>query len=65
MSSRRKVKVKKKNRERSPPPISAAGLMAFFEEEIGGIKIRPELVLAGAVMLMVLVMLAHIGLFSF
>ena len=38
MSSRRR-------RREAPMPASAAGLLRFFEEETKGIKIRPEIVL--------------------
>jgi len=57
-------KVKKK-RERTPATMSAAGLMSFFEEEIEGIKLRPELVVASAIVLITLVIMAHLGLFAF
>lgn len=60
----RKKKSKKKDKERSPQPLSAAGLMTFFEEDIGGIKIRPELVLAGTFIMAFIVILAHLGVFS-
>jgi len=41
-------------------PVSSAGLVRFFEEEIKGIRIRPELVLFMSVALVVSVILAHL-----
>ncbi len=63
MPPRRKTK-KKKDRDRSPQPLSAAGLMTFFEEDIGGIKVKPELVLALTFLTAVVVVMAHLGIFS-
>ncbi len=54
-----------RRRERRPATLSAAGLMSFFEEEIKGIKVRPEIVVGAAIVLMSLVIMAHLGLFSF
>ncbi len=55
----------KRKKERTPATMSAAGLMSFFEEEIEGIKIRPEIVIVSAIALMTLVIMAHLGLFAF
>jgi preprotein translocase subunit Sec61beta len=41
---------KKKN---SPLPASSAGLLRFFEDETEGVKIKPEIVLAGSVCLII------------
>ncbi len=63
--ARRKARAKKKReRERTPAPLSAAGLMTFFEEEVGGIKIRPEIVLLTALGTIIIVLMAHLGIFS-
>lgn len=40
-------------------PASSAGLMRFFQDEAHGVKIRPEFVIAGAIMLIISVILAH------
>ena len=40
--------------------MTAAGLVTYFEEEVGGLKLRPELVVALSVGLMLLVILAHL-----
>ena len=40
-------------------PASSAGLMRFFQDEAHGVKIRPELVIASAITLIVSVLLAH------
>lgn len=50
----------KKDRERSPMPMSGAGLMRFFEDETHGIKIRPHYVVLGCALLMSTVILAHL-----
>jgi len=55
MSTRRR-----KRREEAPPPLTGAGLVRFFEEEIRGIKIHPRYVVAAAVTLITLVLLAHL-----
>lgn len=57
-------KRRKRDRDRARPPVSAAGLMTFFEEEIGGIKIRPEMVLLSSLLVIVVVLLAHLGFFG-
>ncbi|MCS7105154.1 MAG: preprotein translocase subunit Sec61beta [Thermofilaceae archaeon] len=48
-------------KKRSVTPTTAAGLVTYFEEELGGLKIRPEVVIVLAVSLMIVVILAHIS----
>lgn len=55
----RMPKKKAKSRE-SPMPAASAGLLRFFEEESGGFKIRPEVVIVLSVALMVLSVVAPI-----
>ncbi|OYT32105.1 MAG: preprotein translocase subunit Sec61beta [Thermoprotei archaeon] len=55
---------RRRRREEAPPPLSGAGLMRFFEEEIRGIKIRPEYVVISAFILIATVILAHAGIFT-
>lgn len=55
----------RKKKERTPATMSAAGLMSFFEEEIEGIGVRPEIVIISAIALMTIVIMAHLGLFAF
>lgn len=57
-------KRKKRDKEKAPPPVSAAGLMTFFDEDVGGIKIKPEIVLLLSLLLTIAVILAHLGFFS-
>ncbi|MGQ9514621.1 MAG: preprotein translocase subunit Sec61beta [Thermoproteota archaeon] len=46
---------RKKARSRdSPMPAASAGLLRFFEEESGGFKVRPEIVILLSVALMVI-----------
>jgi preprotein translocase subunit Sec61beta len=47
-------------RRRGPPlPASAAGLLRFFEEEAKGIKVRPELILILAGLMIALTMIMN------
>ena len=41
-------------------PAASAGLLRFFEEETEGVKIRPELLVAVAVALIVVSVLAKV-----
>jgi preprotein translocase subunit Sec61beta len=54
MSGRRRKK------ESGPMPAASAGLLRFFEEETEGIKVRPELLVALSVTLIVVSVLAKI-----
>ena len=58
------AKRRKSERERVAQPISGAGLITFYQEEIKGIKIKPIYVVVTAILLLSLVMLAHIGFFT-
>lgn len=52
---------KKKKKEKSAPmPAASAGLLRFFEEETEGVKVRPELLVAFSVVLIVVCVLAHV-----
>ncbi|MGA3191218.1 MAG: preprotein translocase subunit Sec61beta [Candidatus Bathyarchaeia archaeon] len=51
---------KKKKDSRSPMPAASAGLLRFFEEETEGVKVRPEVLVAMSVALIVVCSLAHI-----
>ncbi len=51
---------KKKKKESSPGmPASSAGLIRFFQDESYGFKIKPEFVMAGAISLILTVLLAR------
>jgi preprotein translocase subunit Sec61beta len=51
---------KKKKKEKSGPmPAASAGLLRFFEEETEGIKVRPEILVALAIALIVVCVLAN------
>ena len=50
----------RKEKKGAPPPPSGAGLITFYQEDIKGIKIRPEYVIATAIMLTIGVVLAHL-----
>lgn len=41
-------------------PAASAGLLRFFEEETEGVKVRPELLVAASVVLIVVAILAHV-----
>jgi preprotein translocase subunit Sec61beta len=51
---------KKKKKERSGPMPAGAGLLRFFEEETEGVKVRPELLVAFSVALMIICILANV-----
>ena len=44
----------RKRKESGPMPAASAGLLRFFEEETEGVKIRPELLMVVAVVLIVI-----------
>jgi len=48
-----------KRRRGSPLPASAAGLLRFFEEEAKGIKVKPELILILAGLMIALTMIMN------
>jgi len=54
-----KMSARRRRRE-APMPQSAAGLLRFFEEEIKGIKIRAELVLILAALMIAMIIVANI-----
>jgi preprotein translocase subunit Sec61beta len=41
-------------------PAASAGLLRFFEEETEGVKVRPEILVAAAISLIVVCVLAHV-----
>jgi preprotein translocase subunit Sec61beta len=50
---------KKKKDKSSPMPAASAGLLRFFEEETEGIKVRPEILVALAIALIVICAVAN------
>ena len=52
--------MRKKKKDSAPMPAASAGLLRFFEEETEGIKVRPELLVAIAVTLIVVSVLVNI-----
>ncbi len=51
---------RKKRESSTPMPMSSAGLMRFFQDEVRGVRIRPEFVAAWAIILIITVILAHV-----
>ncbi|HTY74283.1 MAG TPA: preprotein translocase subunit Sec61beta [Candidatus Nanoarchaeia archaeon] len=51
---------RKRKQDQGPMPAASAGLLRFFEEETEGIKIRPELLMAMSIALIVVSVLAKI-----
>jgi preprotein translocase subunit Sec61beta len=51
---------KKKKKESAPMPAASAGLLRFFEEETEGIKVKPEILVALAIALIVVCILANV-----
>jgi len=65
MSTRRTQSRRKKRRSgNAPMPMGGAGLMRFFEDSSIGIKIGPIATALLAVSLILLVFLAHLGVFE-
>jgi preprotein translocase subunit Sec61beta len=50
---------KKKRQSGTPMPAASAGLLRFFEEETKGIQMKPELIIALSIALIVLCVLAQ------
>jgi preprotein translocase subunit Sec61beta len=51
---------RKKKENKSPMPAASAGLLRFFEEETEGVKIRPEILMALAITLVIVSVIAKI-----
>jgi preprotein translocase subunit Sec61beta len=49
----------KRRKREAPMPAASAGLLSFFEEETGGVKLRPEIVLFLAIGLIVISLIAY------
>jgi len=49
----------KKRKREGPMPAASAGLLRFFEEETAGIKLRPEIVIILAIVLIAVSLIAH------
>jgi len=49
----------KKRKKEAPMPAASAGLLRFFEEETSGIKLRPEIVIILAIVLIAVSLVAH------
>jgi preprotein translocase subunit Sec61beta len=54
------ILMSKKRSDAGPMPAASAGLLRFFEEETEGVKIRPELLVAISVTLIVVSVLGKI-----
>jgi preprotein translocase subunit Sec61beta len=50
----------RKKKDAGPMPAASAGLLRFFEEETEGVKIRPELLVAISITLIVVSVIAKI-----
>ena len=65
MSTRRPQSKRKKRRSGSAPmPMGGAGLMRFFEDSSIGIKVGPISTVILSFSLILLVVLAHLGVFN-
>ncbi|GBC75277.1 hypothetical protein HRbin06_00594 [archaeon HR06] len=49
-----------KRKKEAPLPASSAGLLRFFEEESRGPKVKPEVIIVGASLLIVISILLRI-----
>jgi preprotein translocase subunit Sec61beta len=54
------ILMSKKRKDAGPMPAASAGLLRFFEEETEGVKIRPELLVAISITLIVVSVLGKI-----
>lgn len=50
----------RKRKREAPMPASSAGLLRFFEDETKGIKIRPEVVIALSITLIIISILLRL-----
>ncbi|MFX0001420.1 MAG: preprotein translocase subunit Sec61beta [Candidatus Hodarchaeota archaeon] len=65
MSSRRAQSRRKKRRSGTAPmPMGGAGLMRFFQDSSVGIKIGPISTVILSIALILIVILAHLGIFN-
>lgn len=55
---------KKKRSGSSPMPMGGAGLMRFFSDSSVGIKVSPISTVLLSIALIVIVILAHVGIFN-
>jgi preprotein translocase subunit Sec61beta len=55
----RVTNMSRKRKDSSPMPAASAGLLRFFEEETEGIKIRPELLVVFAIIVIIGSVLAN------
>ncbi len=49
-----------KRKREAPMPASSAGLLRFFEDETQGVKIRPEVIMSAAIVLVVISILIKV-----
>ncbi|MFX0002491.1 MAG: preprotein translocase subunit Sec61beta [Candidatus Hodarchaeota archaeon] len=65
MSSRTTQSRRKKRRSGTAPmPMGGAGLMRFFQDSSIGIKVGPISTVVLSVVLIIIVILAHVGVFT-
>jgi len=50
----------KRRKEEAPMPSVSAGLLRFYEEESFGIKVRPEIVVAASIALILTIALVRL-----
>ena len=63
-TSRTQSKRKKRRSGNAPMPMGGAGLMRFFEDSSIGIKVGPISTIILSITLIMLVILAHVGIFD-
>ena len=64
MSSRKQSRRKRRRSGNAPMPMGGAGLMRFFEDSSIGIKIGPIATVLLSLALILIVVLAHFGVFT-
>ncbi len=62
--SKKKSKRSRRRGSDGPMPMGGAGLIRFFQDESTGLKVGPIATLLLSVFLIVMVILAHVGVFA-
>ncbi len=57
-------KSKRKRQSEGPMPAAGAGLIRFFADSSEGIKVGPIIVLTLSISLIIIILMAHFGIFA-
>jgi preprotein translocase subunit Sec61beta len=59
------IKMPKKKRDSTYMPVTGAGLIRFFEEEMKGIKITPLQIVIITMIFIIVIIMGNMGILSF